>query len=770
MTMRPKQLLPDSKKNKEWQRDSVKYFRDACFSVTEDFDKQYALASGKLDESEYTYLTNPQNTQNKSLRAFPARLKNYPIIPSTIGVLLGEKRKRPVYSFVNILNSDVLSRRDREIGLSVKQSLTEMFNAELEMRQIDPEKQPVDIDIASMRQKASAKYKDIRAVVGQDVLDWCLAEHDIIEQFQKAYLYWITTSQAYSYRDVQNNRLVYRAIAPEKFGYIADEGVDYVEDGEACAYRFNITYSECIDRFGAMIAELDKDERDSLLEWLESSGEGTGHHGGGQLRWEDTDDGVEIESGGKNDDSDTVAVVHVNWKAKRKQKFLTYINDEGLTEKVEVPNGYVGKDDEVVEEMIINELWEGYEIGERWYLGIRIVPLRRGRMDNPSVCKLLYNGKMRKIGTYRAQSVTEIQEPYQHLVNFIRYKTILTIAKNKDNLLLFPISLIPDNADWDLDKIFYHVAADDFLFVNDYDNDAKLAMQHVRSLNMNMQDYIIQSFGLIQTIKREADEAIGLVPQRRAQVSPSQGVQAMQTAIEQSATINEDMFVEFEKFQERDLNAILDFGKYAFIDGKRAMYMNPENRQVLLDLTGENLENYVGSEFNVRAMSSGKEKEKIDYMRSNVQSLIQNGAKLSTVAEILEHDSSFAKIKEKLRTIEELEMQMQQQAQQADAERQQELAKINNDAQAQSDMMQIRKAEIAANAVITAASISAGARLTADAESLADKQSASGQKDAAGIVMDMERIRQDERKNVRDNAVKQYVADRQLDVAAENKD
>ena len=57
-----------------------------------------------------------------------------------------------------------------------------------------------------------------------------------------------------------------------------------------------------------------------------------------------------------------------------------------------------------------------------------------------------------------------------------------------------------------------------------------------------------------------------------------------------------------------------------------------------------------------------------------------------------------------------------------------------------------------------------------DAESLADKQSASGQKDAAGIVMDMERIRQDERKNVRDNAVKQYVADRQLDVAAENKD
>ena len=91
MAVPQRQKIPFSKKDHNWKCANVDYFAIKCLAPNDYMIKLYQAANGELDVSDYNYITNPYGKSasiNAQLNSFPAKLRNYPIIPSIINLLL----------------------------------------------------------------------------------------------------------------------------------------------------------------------------------------------------------------------------------------------------------------------------------------------------------------------------------------------------------------------------------------------------------------------------------------------------------------------------------------------------------------------------------------------------------------------------------------------------------------------------------------------------------------------------------------------------------
>jgi hypothetical protein len=167
----------------------------------------------------------------------------------------------------------------------------------------------------------------------------------------------------------------------------------------------------------------------------------------------------------------------------------------------------------------------------------------------------------------------------------------------------------------------------------------------------------------------EWERISGVNKQRQGQVGQYEGKSTSQQAIMQSSHITEDLFKKYSALEKRDLQALLDYSKEAWIMGKKTMYVMPDGTAEFLAMDPiEHME----SEYGVFVSDSGADLEKKLKVESLAQSMIQNGVPASLVAEAIDSDS-FTQIKSKIKEAEnhmEKLSQAQQQAQQEMQEKQ----------------------------------------------------------------------------------------------------
>jgi hypothetical protein len=130
--------------------------------------------------------------------------------------------------------------------------------------------------------------------------------------------------------------------------------------------------------------------------------------------------------------------------------------------------------------------------------------------------------------------------------------------------------------------------------------------------------------------------------------------------------MTEEIFRKFEKFEQKEMQGLLDISKHAFREGKKIQYIADDYRNAWLDIDGAE---YSESEFGIFAKNSSKENEKIRTMRQLVMSFAQNGTGAGTISEILDADN-FSRIKQLANQAEakaeELQMQQSQMIQQTE--------------------------------------------------------------------------------------------------------
>lgn len=663
----PKQKIALSKKNDQWYKDSMKaLINETSFASgkkSELFDF-YNAYNGHLDTSKYDYVTSPFGKQTTK-RGYPAKLRSYNIIKPIVDLLLGEKSKRSANYQVLCHNRDVTSlKQDDEYKATLnylKQRYVNELNGQGVQTGMPSQEQP---EPEEFKKFFDSNYKDARAIKGQHSMTAIENELDLHDKFQDGFFDWVVSGYVYSYKGVCMNQVDYEIISPFDLDYAKTDGVTYIEDSDWAVRRNRMSVNQVVDKFYDIIKEDD-------LERLENPT--TSNDGGFSLDFMDsrTD---------RQQTDRTVEVLHVAWKSFRKIGFLSYQDEMGQPQEMTVDESYkLDKDaGETVEWVWVNQVMEGYRLDGDIYLALGAAKVQRTQLENYSICKLPYNGRIYSNRHSDNISIVSMGLPYQVLYNVFHYRLELSIAKNKDKIMLMEINAIPKRHGWDEEKFMYFADAMGYAFIDstaEGKSGERVSFNQFQVLDMSLGQYIAAQFELLQAVKQEWEDLVGFNRQRKGQVMATDGVGSTERAVFQSSLITEELFRKFDKFEEKERLGLLDTSKIAWKDGKKFQYIGSDLDQVFVELEPAELSEV---SFGVYVKNSARESEKLQQLRGMIQAFSQNGAKPSTVAEILDMEH-FATIKTKLREVE----RVQEEAEAAQAQQQQKAEQEFKAAEAQ---------------------------------------------------------------------------------------
>jgi hypothetical protein len=659
----PQQRLPLSQKTKKWREECVEAYIDISrFGLSErkGFLKSlYDYYNGVIDEADYKHVLKPYGKKREN---FPSTLKNYPIIKPIVDLLIGEKSKRPLNFSVTVANGDAISKKEEEKKKKLMSAMLEVFATELEGKEGE-QGLPKEV-----MEQFEMSYVDRRAIQGQNAVNYIMQNEEIYDKFQKAFFHYIVAGECYSHKGVRRNEPFYDVINPLDVDFDKDPDLEFVEDGDWSIVRRFSHVSTVIDHYGeylsdAEVLELENPQHSSVDTYLLYRSEASGG-----------DSNVSRNR--------TIETITVYWKSRKRIGFLTYQDPTtGMEEEMEVVEGFrmpaeLRAAGAKLKYEWVNEVWEGTRIDGRIYVKISPIINQRTSLDNPSLCKLPINGRRYSDVNSENISVVSLGIPFQLNYNIFKYRMELSIARSKDIIAQFDINMIPKK--WDLDKFMYYVEGTGIAWVDYNKEGIQLSPQHQSVLDMSIKT-VTQYIQLLESIFQEWERISGVNRQRQGQIGPYDGKASSQQAIMQSSHITEDLFRKFNRFEQRELQGLLDYSKEAWVSGKKAMYVMPDNQIDMFELEAED---HMESEYGIFVSDAGRDLEKLDQAKQLSQAMIQNGMKTSEVLELFDTEN-FTGIKAKIAKAERAREQLEQEQQKVQQQQEQQKMQMQQQAMEQ---------------------------------------------------------------------------------------
>ncbi len=632
----PLQAIPYSEKIADdfaFFKSTANAYINLSFNYTTNYrlelKKLYDYYNGHVYESDYKSTLEPFG---KKFEGFPKTIKNYPIIKPKIDLLRGEFIKRPDVCTVVVVNDDAKSEKLETLNAKVEDTLAQIIVNKMNASGVQTGIPSEDIKETPQQisETLNESWRDKRAEVGQAALNYIKRYNRLDEKFDVNFLDLMVAGELYSYKGVRHNEPVYEVVNPIDIDYDKDPNLQFIEEGDWVVRRQYCNPSTVIDMF---YDELTYDETKRL--------ENPTHSG--------VTPGIIMANldGRVNPyrrSSRLIEVIHVCWKSRKKVGILSYIDEMGQPQEMQVPEEYVVDKEagETVTWYWVNEVLETYRIDGDLFKSSGPVNNQRTSLDNISKCYLPYNGRVLSNRNSRNISPVMLGVPFQVLYNIVHYRLEIALGKMKDSVSLLDINVIPKK--WDIEKFLAYVDYTGIGFVDYNKEGVRLNPQHQTSVKL-ASDTIVSYLELLANIKHEWDDVIGITKQREGQVSASETVGGVERAVVQSSLITEIYFRAFEQFREREYQGLMDYSRLAWINGKKASFVMPEMaKAVYLSIEPDE---YSNTEYGVFASNTAKDMEKLSKLEAYAQALIQNGTPGSTITEILDHES-FAGMKHAL--------------------------------------------------------------------------------------------------------------------------
>ncbi len=617
----PQQRLPLSKKTKEWREKCVEAFINLSHNGLHDHKSDlrvlYDYYNGIIDEEDYRYVLKPYG---KSRKNFPSKMRNYPIIKPIVDLLLGEKSKRPLNYTVTVQNGNAVSEKENAKQQLIYKNLQMQFlkvMSEQNPEMVDPNQLPEEIPMPEqIAQQFENNYVDNRAIKGQYAMTYIMQDQEIYDKLQKAWFHFLVAGEVYTHRGVRNKEPFYEILNPIDVDYDKDPDLEFVEDGDWALVRKYVHASTVIDHYHDALND------QQVLELEEPRNHDIDNH----LFFKSSTSDPNIHR------NRLVEVATVYWKSRKRIGFLEYLDPEtGAIETTEVDESFrmpaeMKETGAKVKYMWVNEVWEGTRIDGRFYINISPLANQRISLDNPSKCKLPINGRKYSDINSKNVSLVSLGIAYQLNYNIYKYRLELAIARSKDIIAQFDINMIPKK--WDMDKFMYYVEGTGIAWVDYNKEGITLSPQHQSVLDMSIKT-IQQYIMLLDSILQEWEKLSGVSRQRQGDIGAYEGKASSQQAILQSSHITEDLFRKFARLEQRDMQALLDYSKEAWLTGKKGQFVMPDGTTDFLDIDSFD---HLESEYGIFISDSGKDQMKLDQIKGLTQAMIQNGAKTSTVA------------------------------------------------------------------------------------------------------------------------------------------
>ncbi|MBS1960771.1 MAG: hypothetical protein JST04_01040 [Bdellovibrionales bacterium] len=711
----PSQVNNLSEKTNDWAEKCTRYFIDQVNYLSGDryyMKMLYDAVEGRLDLHDYRYVTNPYNTENTQLSKRPARLRNYNIITPIIDLLLGEKGEEVTDYEVVCSNPDVTNKFLESRLSLVKRTIAQSFVNGLNDAGIDtgiPSQQMPDMN--EMLANHDENYCDYRARMGQEALDFLQYKLRLKDFYLELFADWLTSGRVITKKDVYKDDITCIRVHPLDAFPIGNPATGNYEDCDAFVTRYWATPTQIITKLGKYMSD---DLLKKIDEFNNKSSEPS-------IAFSNTtSSNAEI---GMNTDSDPtstnygyikpagyIGYAHVEWKTQQKVGILKY---QGLLgqEEMEVDDTYVlnpDKGDISIEWEWRSMVCESYVFDNKILLdkdefenGWRYLPVQRNNLGNRSEAKLSYNGK-----TYTKSSIVRNGMTYQALYNIFKFRFELTMARNKDKFVTFPLGLIPNKEGWDEDKFIYMAEATGFGFFDETAENAATALQGIKVVDLALSQYASSMIEIIRSVKDEWWDSVGMNRQRYGDVKASDGKGNNEQAVVRSALITSELNRQFRKFEETDLQGLLDCSQYAWTEGMQANYVNSDNRQVFFSVEPIH---YCNASLGIFVKDSTQEKSKLDFIKSMAQPLSQNGVPGTAIVSLIEA-TNLSKAKMFLAKAEAIQQQLEKAREDNANASQERIAEMNNQAAQAKTQMEKYKIDKQSETNIKVAEIQANSK------------------------------------------------------------
>ena len=587
----PPQQLSYNKKNQAWRKKCVQWADTKSFFNYSLVRKSvihkkinYDLLRGKLHMNDLEYLINPENIKAGFI---PDRVQHYPIINSKINILKGEESKRLFDYRVVVTNPNAISEIENNKKAEILQRLQEW------VQNTSQSEEEANQELEKINYYYTYQWQDMREIRANNLLNHYKKEYNIPLIFNEGFDDAMAVGEEIYQCDIVGGEPIIERLNPLKVRVFKSGYSNKVEDADIIIIEDYWSPSRVIDTYYDVLTKKDMeyiqklpdhigqaaidsmdniDERYGFVNNNMIGDEITSQNG---FFWDPygTSDGIS-NSLLPYDTAGNLRVLKVFWKSRRRiKKVKSYDPITGEEQFNFYPETYVIDKDKGEEEKIlwINEAWEGVKIGSDIYVNMRPRPVQYNRLSNPSRCHFSIIGSIYNINDGRPFSMIDMMKPYNYLYDIIHDRLNKLMAKNWGKIIKVDLALVPKG--WDIDKWLYYAKTNNMAIIDSFKEGnygaatGKLAGALNNASNgvidadwgNNIQQYI----NLLEFIKLEMSEAVGITRQREGQISNRETVGGVERATLQSSHITEWLFVKHEDLKKRVLEAFLETCKIA---------------------------------------------------------------------------------------------------------------------------------------------------------------------------------------------------------------
>ena len=639
----------------------------------------------------------------------PTAYRNYDVLIQIRNRFAGEYSTRPEDFIVYVSNPDVSSRFNESKTEYMYKRLLEGLNKSIENPNVQLPNYAIE------HKKYVNSYRDSRQIVGQKLLSY-LRDFNNFKVVNYSLMNDIfTVGRCRSYRYVNKNDVYRTRVHPlHIFPIGLSETSPLVEDSEAVICYHYLTPSEILTRFSEEISN-NKKFIDLLTETADKESNRENVYYAGNLD-------------NKYSKDYKIELKHYVWKEVIVKQVLTYADLTTGEEKTKlVDSTYTFEpekgdiDIKVVYENTLRELWTipclKNGISNDFYSEeLKTTVLRYGNiaeqrnfLNDTNVCKSPYNGFNLSDNDNFVWSFGKIGLNFQEVINTIMFKFNSAINLSRGKPLFLPHSLVPNsaNSDFTAESFFKNFEANGMTFLDSSDSNFAAIVQGIRQVDLTLGDYINFLFSTMQAVKNEWFESVGFNRQRMGDVYASDGKNNTENAVSYSTINTKFLSDAFNHFEITDNLAMLDMARLVFPRGKKINYILNEVDQIFLDLEDEESYNdFCLSEFGIKVGDLVDEANNVKMLKSQVGTLAQNGVKTSTLVTIL-GSKNLATLNAVLNEIEVREAEMLKQQNEAEAQKANEMLKLQQEDKDKDRATQIEVAKIKAEAQLRSSDINA---------------------------------------------------------------
>lgn len=718
----PPQQLPFSKKNKKWRKahldwaDSKTFFNYSLVRKSVIHKKiNYDLLNGKLHMSDIELVLNPDNIKAGFV---PDRIQHYPIMNSKLNVLRGEESRRVFDYRVIVTNpnaiSEIENNKKEELLKNLQELIANTSKSEEEFNQ----------ELEKLNDYYTYEWQDMREIRGNAILNHYVKEYNIPLLFNNGFMDAVTVGEEIYQCDIVGGEPIIERLNPLKVRIFKSGYSNKIEDADMIIIEDYWSPGKVIDTYYDVLSKKDIEYIENIpdhvgqasIDSMDNIDERFGYVNNHMVGEEISTDGFYFDPFNLFSDSisnsllpydlaGNIRVLKMYWKSRRRiKKVKSYDPETGEEIYNFYPETYVIDKDNGEEEQIlyINEAWEGTKIGTDIYVNMRPRVIQYNRLSSPSRCNFGIIGSIYNLNDSRPFSLVDMMKRYNYFYDVIHDRLNKIMARNWGKLLRLDLAKIPKK--WDIEKWMYYAKVNGIAVEDSFKegNIGAASGKLAGALNNSSSGVIDAEFGnsiqsqinLLEFIKMEMSEVVGITRQREGQISNRETVGGVERATLQSSHITEWLFVVHDDVKRRVLECFLETAKIAFKGrSKRFQYILSDNSMRIMDIDGDE---FAEADYGLVVDNSQGTQELAQKLDMLAQAALQNQTLSFSTIMRLYNSSSLA---EKQRSVERDEQAIQArnaQAQQQQLQTQQQIVQLENE-QRLAEMQQKEQANIRDN-------------------------------------------------------------------------